>query len=170
MKKFEEFTYENGSIIEGLTKELSYRYIINYFNTQENSLLIVTTNLYDANKIQNSLQTYEENVYLFPMDDFLTSLALAVSPELKLKRLETLEKIQNNKCIVVTNMMGYLKLNTSLKEQNSLYQILKTNTDINRDALVEIFEKLGYQRDSMVTSTGEYAVRGFVLDIFLLPV
>ena len=106
MKKFEEFTYENGSIIEGLTKELSYRYIINYFDNQENSLLIVTSNLYDANKIQNSLQTYEENVYLFPMDDFLTSLALAVSPELKLKRLETLEKIQNNKCIVVTNMMG----------------------------------------------------------------
>ena len=168
MKKFEEFTYENGSIIEGLTKELSYRYIINYFDTQENSLLIVTSNLYDANKIQKSLQTYEENVFLFPMDDFLTSLALAVSPELKLKRLETLEKIQNNKCIVVTNMMGYLKLNTSLKEQNSLYQTLKTNTDVNRDSLVEIFEKLGYQRDSMVTSTGEYAVRGFVLDIFLV--
>ena len=168
MKKFAEFEYKNGSIIEGLTLELSYRYIINYFNKQDDSLIIVTTNLYDANKIEHYLETYTDNVYLFPMDDFLTSLALAVSPELKLKRLETLEKINNQKCIVVTNMMGYLKLNPPRDYQKSLYQKITLNMDINRDTLVEELENLGYNRDSMVTSTGEYAVRGFVLDVFLV--
>ena len=44
------------------------------------------------------------------MDDFLTSVAIAVSPELKVNRLETLNSLlENKKSIVITNLMGYLR-------------------------------------------------------------
>ena len=129
---------------------------------------MVTANLYDANKFFKVISRYSSDVYLFPMDDFFTSVALAVSPELKLKRLETLDKISNKPGIVITNLMGYLKFLPSKKEQEKLKIELKSGMSIARDKLVSQFEKLGYLRDSMVTSTGEYAVRGFVLDIFLM--
>ena len=45
--------------------------------------------------IYDSIKLLEENTYLFPMDDFLTSVAIAISPDLKNKRLETLENIIN---------------------------------------------------------------------------
>lgn len=168
MKLFDQFCFVDGTINEGLTEELSAFYVLEYFQKEHRSIVVVTANLYDANKFFKVISRYSEDAYLFPMDDFFTSAALAVSPELKLKRLETLDKLFNKSGIVVTNLMGYLKLLPSKKEQKKLKIELKCGMSISRDELVNHFEKLGYQRDSMVTSTGEYAVRGFVLDIFLI--
>ena len=52
--------------------------------------------MFEANKLYQALQNYNANVLLFPMDDFLTSEALAISPELKITRLETLNELINN--------------------------------------------------------------------------
>jgi transcription-repair coupling factor (superfamily II helicase) len=101
------------------------------------------------------------------MDDFLSSVALAASPDLKVKRLETLKLISNDKNIVVTNLMGYLKFLPNVNDSEQSLKI-KINDNISRDNIVELLEKFGYSRDSMVTSTGTYAVRGFILDIFLI--
>jgi len=168
MKIFEENSFLDNSIIEGLTTELSVFYVLEYFKRTHQSIIIVTSNLFDANKLFRSFETYSDRVFLFPMDDFLTSIALAVSPELKVKRLETLDKIKQAPSIVITNMMGYLKFLPQKSIQDDLKIELKVGMNISREKLVESFEKLGYHRDSMVTSTGEYAVRGFVLDIFLV--
>lgn len=167
MNKFDSFSFSDGSIIEGLTSELSVFYILECFRSLNRSIVVVTSNLFDANKLHRSLETYTDQVYLFPMDDFFTSVALAVSPELKLKRLETLEKISEGPSIIVTNLMGYLKELPKKSVQDSLKLHLSVGMEISRDSLVQTFEHLGYQRDSIVTSTGEYAVRGFVLDVFL---
>ena len=168
MNLFDQFCFVNGTISEGLTEELSAFYVLECFKKEHRSIVVVTANLYDANKFFKVLSRYSSDVYLFPMDDFFTSVALAVSPELKLKRLETLDKISNGKSIVVTNLMGYLKFLPSRVEQEKLKLTLQSGMSVSRDKLVNRFESLGYQRDSMVTSTGEYAVRGFVLDIFLI--
>lgn len=168
MNLFDQFCFVNGTISEGLTEELSAFYVLECFKKEHRSIVVVTANLYDANKFFKVLSRYSSDVYLFPMDDFFTSVALAVSPELKLKRLETLDKISNGKSIVVTNLMGYLKFLPSRVEQEKLKLTLQSGMSVSRDELVNRFESLGYQRDSMVTSTGEYAVRGFVLDIFLI--
>ncbi len=165
---FDKFSFGDGAIIEGLTSELSSFYVLSCFQKLNKSIIVVTSNLFEANKLHRSLETYTDKAYLFPMDDFFTSVALAVSPELKLKRLETLDKIQMSPVIIVTNLMGYLKLLPQQKIHESLKLELKVGMEYSREKLIETFEKLGYFRDSMVTSTGEYAVRGFVLDIFLI--
>ena len=71
---------------------------------------MVVNTIYEANKLYNSLIDYHKNTYLFPMDDFLTSEALAISPDLMINRLETINKVLENKQnIVITNLMGYLR-------------------------------------------------------------
>jgi len=125
MSKFDEFSFQNNAIIEGLTNELSVFYVLECFKRYEKSVVVVTSNLYDANKIHRSLETYTDKAFLLPMDDFFTSVALAVSPELKLKRLETLEKIQEGPSIIVTNLMGYLRMLPSKSVQSSLKIELK---------------------------------------------
>ena len=166
MELFERFSFENELIIEGLTNELSVFFGLEAFKKEKRNILVLTSNLYFANQLFRSLETYTDKVLLFPMDDFFTSVAIAVSPELKLKRLETLEKLKQGTYIVVTNLMGYLRFLPNKSEQESLEVNLQVNMDISRDKVVEILESLGYQRDSMVTSTGEYAVRGFIVDVF----
>ena len=161
------FKYDNNLTIVGLTNELAHLYVAKLFQEKKENIILLTSTLFEANQLYSGIKSLEDKTYLFPMDDFLTSQALAISPELKTTRIETLEKIKSQKGIIITNLMGYLKYLTDTKVQNKLNIKLKKDMDINREKLIEILEELGYKRDTIVTSTGEYAVRGFVIDIFI---
>ncbi len=161
----EYFKYEIGSEISGLTKELSIFYLQKLFEKSKRNIIVLTSSLYEANKIYDGISNEIKESYFFPMDDFLSSMIIAASPELKFKRLETLDKIRNcSQKIVVTNLMGYLKFLPSFNADNSLE--IKANDHIKRDELVNKITDLGYKIDSLVTASGEIAVRGFIVDIF----
>lgn len=161
------FNYNNDITLVGLNKSLASLYIKKLLEHKNKNIIVLTSTLYEANDFYSQLKPLEDNTYLFPMDDFLTSQALAISPELKVTRIETLEKIKENKSIIIANLMGYLKFLTDTNVQNKLNVTLKKGIDINREKLIEILEELGYTRETVVTTTGEYAVRGFVIDIFV---
>lgn len=163
----DKFPISTNIQITGLTQELNALYLVHLFNESSDNLLVVTNSLYECNQLFSFLSTYIDNVLLFPMDDFLSTVALAVSPDLKVKRLETLQKLPEARSIVVTNLMGYLKFLPLFSDAKKLELKLKVGETVTRDAIVEQLDKFGYSRDSIVTATGNYAVRGFILDIFL---
>lgn len=161
------FKYDKYNTVCGLVDEAAILYYLNYFNNNDSNVLILTNSLYDANKIYKRLKTYTENVYLFPMDDFLSSVAIAMSPDLKISRLDTLENLNKKpKSIVVTNLMGYLHYLPSLSNYNELILSINKGDIYSRDKLISKLNDLGYKNTSLVTSTGEYAVRGFIVDLF----
>lgn len=163
------FKYQNESEIVGLTPELNIFYILNYFQKTNKNILIITNTLYEANKYFDSISIYTDDCLLFPMDDFVASVALAISPELKIKRLETINVLkENNRKIVVTNLMGLLRYLPDYKSANKLEFKLQTGMSINRDKILDVLDSFGYKKDTLVTSTGEYAVRGYVIDLFLI--
>ena len=153
------------SKVSGLTNELKANYIVSLYE-KYGSVLVVTNTLYEANNYLQTISKYCDCLF-FPMDDFLTSEALAISPELKVTRLETLNELcRDNKKIVITNMMGYLRyLPKREVYENSFFELKKGDmVDINK--LVNKLFDLGYVRETIVNKTGEIAVRGFVVDIF----
>ena len=163
------FKYKNNLELVGLTDELNIFCVLNKYKQDNKNIIILTSSLFQANVYYEKLLNYTSDVALFPMDDFITSVALAVSPELKLKRLETLEKIKNNKkLIIVTNLMGYLHFLPDIKAAEKLNVVLTNGLKINRESLIEILDKFGYVRTSLTTATGDYSVRGFVIDIFII--
>lgn len=163
------FKYENGLTVTGLTKELNVFYVLDLFKNSLGNIVILSNTLYEANVYCDSLRTYIDDVFLFPMDDFLTSVAVAISPDLKIKRLETLEAIRKNKkSIVVTNLMGFLRFLPDKNNKANLEFKISKGDSIKRDNILELLEKYGYIRESIVTTTGEYAVRGFIIDLFVI--
>lgn len=161
----EYFKYEIGTEISGLTHELNVFYVQKLCEKYDRNIIVLTSSLFEANKIYDSLVKIHDNTLLFPMDDFLSSMIVASSPELKYKRLETLDKLKSDKkYIIVTNLMGYLKYLPNANIKN--YIDIKQNDVIKRDVLAEEINKLGYHRESLVTMSGEYAVRGFILDLY----
>lgn len=161
----EYFKYEIGTEISGLTNELNIFFVEKLSQKYDRNIIVLTSSLFEANKIYDELVKIHENTLLFPMDDFLSSMIIASSPELKYKRLETLDKIKDNKkYIIVTNLMGYLKYLPS-KDIKNYFEVHK-NDLIKRDELVSKIDELGYHRESLVTMSGEYAVRGFILDLY----
>ena len=163
----ELFKFDNEQVIYGLTDELKCAYIHEKYEKINKSILIVLNTLYEANSFYQSLSKYNEEVYLFPMDDFLTSEAIAISPELKITRLETIENILNSKkCIVITNLMGYLRYLPSKETYQKSFIELEENSEINVKELINKLDLIGYERQTVVTKTGEMAIRGFIIDIF----
>ena len=153
------------SKVTGLNEELKTEYIIELYK-KFGSVLVVTDTLYEANNFFQSISKHEECLF-FPMDDFLTSEAIAVSPELKVTRLETMnELVKNNNRIVVTNMMGYLRYLPTLDLYKKSDLKIKLGDTVDIHKLVNKLYDLGYTRESVVNKTGEIAVRGFVVDIF----
>ena len=151
-----------------LTDEFFCVYL-NAIREKNNNVLVVVDTIFEANKVYNNLSLFTDNVYLFPMDDFLTSEALAISPDLMIKRLETINNILNKEnVIVIVNLMGYLRY-LPLKETylDSILD-LKVGSVIAPNELVSKLVSIGYTRDTLVTKTGEFGVRGYVIDIFPL--
>ena len=153
----------------GLNKQVQASYVWNLFCVQNDSLLIVTNTLYEANSLYKSLYFYSENdIYLFPMDDFLVSEALAISPDLMAKRIEVINELTNSntKKIIITNLTGYLRYLPTKKLWSDSSIIINKNDTFSRDELIKKLNMIGYKKETIVTKTGEYASRGYILDIF----
>lgn len=159
------FNHYNGKEVGGLTDELKCIYISNFYH--DNLILVVCNSLYEANKFYQTLKNYVNEVYFFPMDDFMTSEVLAISPDFKMTRLETLDTIvKKNKGIVVTNLMGYLRFLPTKDNFINSYVKLKVGDSFDIKELTKKFYNIGYERDVVVNKTGEMAIRGYVVDIF----
>ena len=171
MELFKDIPIQNvkNVALSGLTDEVFCRYIDKVYRENNKSILIVTSSLFEANMLFDSMSNYNSNTYLFPMDDFLTSEAIAISPDLLVSRLETLNEIINNdKLIVVTNLMGYLRYLPTVDLYKKSVLNLEKNSEYNQEKLIKKLHSIGYNRESIVTKTGEFSARGFIIDIFPL--
>lgn len=157
---------EKSTQIQGLNDSLKALYVYDYFNHDKDSILVVTNTLFEANKFYQEIYSYTKDVLLFPMDDFLTSEALAISPDLKNTRLETLNEILNTKKIVVTNLMGYLRFLPPKEIYLFNKIVINKNKEYNKESLEKKLVNMGYTRETLVDKTGVFASRGYVLDIF----
>ena len=153
--------------VSGLNSELVCINIYNTFIKNNSGMLVITSSTYEANNLYQSLLNYTDKVLFFPMDDFLTSEAIAISPEFKAERINTLnELLGSGKYIVVTNLMGALRYLPRKELWNKSNITLKKDMDVDRDKLLNDLFNIGYQRDTIVNGTGKIGVRGYVIDIF----
>ncbi|MBR3660381.1 MAG: transcription-repair coupling factor [Bacilli bacterium] len=159
--------YRENLGLSGLSDESFSVLALSWFEKYNKSLLIVTPTLTDANNLLNILSCLSENVLFFPMDDFLTSEAISVSPDLMVTRLETLNELVNKSTkIVITHLNGYLRYLPTPEIYKKNILKLKTGMEIEPNTLIEKLYNLGYKRETIVTKTGELGVRGYIIDIF----
>lgn len=148
-------------------EELYSLFLLSIFNKTKQNLLIVTSNLNECNKLYNNLAFYNQDVYLFPEDDYLSKRALVTSPEFFLDRITFLNSINNSKNkIVITNINGFLKKLPNVNKFKEMAININVNKEIDRNLLLKKLEKIGYKRETLVTQMGEYAIRGMVIDIY----
>ena len=121
----------------------------------------------EATNVYNELKNYLEDVYLFPEDDYMTKKAIATSPELLFMRVNLLNKFNDDhQKIVIMHLNSFIKKlpNKSNFINNKL--VLKAQETINRDELIKKLISNGYKKESVVYNVSDFAVRGFVIDVF----
>lgn len=139
------------------------------YKANRGSYLIVTSNLFKAQKVYASLISFlsKEEVYLFPSDELIRAETIAQSKEMAAHRLFVLNEINyKNDIIVVANLASatrYLPAPNVFKEKT--FSLVKGQ----HYQLSDIRKKLiagGYSYVNKVDQSLQFAVRGDVLDIF----
>ena len=162
-----QFDIKKDMGLYNLTDEFFCVFLKALLVKEKKNILLVVDSLFEANKLYNSMINYDENVYLFPMDDFLTSEALAISPDLMITRLETIHMLNtHHPCIIITNLMGYLRYLPCRNTYEDHILSLKVGDIVEPKDLAEQLVSIGYSRDTIVNKTGEFGVRGYVIDVF----
>src|SRR6202166_3008407 len=88
-------------------------------------------------------------------------------PEMVAERLEVLQKVAEGKRTVI--VLTEASLEDAVPSAQALRKqtlILRRNDRLDRDALSAALLKSGYEKSPQVTTRGQFAVRGGILDIF----
>ncbi len=117
--------------------------------------------------IFNGLLNWQIEALFFPEIELPAVKEAVPDPEIVAERLEVLQKIAEGKRVVVVlteSSLGDAVPSAKVLQKQTL--ILHRNGRLDRDALCESLLKSGYEKTPQVTTRGQFAVRGGILDIF----
>jgi len=144
------------------------------FQHGNGSMVAVTPTADAAEQVAEDLTLFlaegEENVFLFPpMEQRESESALAIADESFGERLNVLKRLvtsAEHRSIVVVSMPALLQPvppPALLKERT---QTLAVNNRVNVESLCHFLVEGGYHSTTAVDLPGEFAVRGYILDLF----
>ena len=138
------------------------------FQYTKKPIMVVTYNEIQAQKLVKDIKYFTDNVYYLPKKEILTYDYIAESKDLPYERIEVLNKIYENRSIIIVTTIETAEQQIISKE--SLYKnILKYKIGQKCD-LEELKQKLvdlGYVRYELIDGRGEFSVRGDIIDISL---
>jgi transcription-repair coupling factor (superfamily II helicase) len=133
--------------------------------------LVITHNLFQAQKLYEDLISLlpEDEVYLYPVNDLISSEMAISSPELKSQRIDALNYLSKSASgVIITPIAGlrrYLPPIETWKQAGLSFQM---GEEIDPDQILNKLVAMGYERTSMVQTPGEFSVRGGIIDIYPL--
>lgn len=173
-KRYQELNEVFGKdniLVTGLSAVAKATIIAEKYLESEQQLLVVTNNLYQADKLEaDILQFVDANdVYKYPMQDIMTEEFSTQSPQFMSERVRTLTALsQNERGLFIVPLNGLKKWLTPVELWKPHQITLSVGEDINVDDLLTKLVNMGYRRESVVSHIGEFSLRGGIIDIYPL--
>ena len=109
----------------------------------------------------------EENVFLFPPWDIVSSDVLSSQREIMSKRIEILFRLLVDKqAVVVVPASAVLQKVVPVDILGDYIETVTIGDYLERDRLVNKLIEGGYKRVSLVEEEGEFSVRGHIIDLY----
>ena len=142
--------------------------VLDYLENDK-SIFLVLPNITLAQKYYDELNLIlpEEEILFYPADEFLTSFLSLSSITFKTERIYTLGKIlKEEKKIIVLNQASAMYKTLSKKDWEEAIIEIEEKKHFNLDNLTRKLVNLGYKKEYTVIKTGEFSVKGSIVDIF----
>ena len=139
------------------------------FNEKPGKYIIVSSNLYHAQKISDFIASLigEDNVFLFPLDDMIRNDTITSSKELLAQRLYVLSKsLEEKPCIIVTHISALLTSLATVDEFKKATFTFEVGKQYQLSLIKEQLVKAGYEKVNKIDQTLQFASRGDILDIY----
>lgn len=129
--------------------------------------LIIAKDEKEALSIYEDYKFYDNNVYYFAENDLLFSEQSIDNDNTQRIRLDIIKKLINkDRMTVVSAIQSLLEKIPKLKAFEGNVLNIKTNDEINFDEFQKKLIELGYERTAEVEYSGEYTIRGSVVDLY----
>lgn len=158
-------------LISGLTNSARTVFMASLFKDTKRVQVVITHNLLQAQKLYDDLTSLigEEQVLLYPVNELISSEIAIASPEMKSQRIDVLNQLVNKFCGIVIIPMAGLRRLLPPQDVWAMSQLRFTvGHDVDIEQLLKKLVALGYTRQDMVTSPGEFSLRGGIIDIYPL--
>ncbi len=129
--------------------------------------IIITPDEAQASKLCKDLNAFGCEAQLYPAGDITLRPDNVKSREYEHKRLSVLGNLVDGKVrAVVCSVEAALQYTIPPEELIAKRITLNVDDEINQDSLVESLINAGYTRSAQVDGSGQFAVRGGIIDIF----
>lgn len=142
--------------MNGIADEFDYTVIVTYDDRR-------------AKEMCEDFRLYTKDVVLYPAKDFLFLNAEVHGYMTARGRIATIQRlVEDRHCVIVTTIDALMDELVPYSVVESHIQHLQVGDIIDLEAFTKILVSMNYERVSQVQSTGQFAVRGGIIDIFLL--
>ena len=173
LSKFKEYEEEinkkNSPItISGLSDVGKVQFIAATYEVTKKPICIVTHNEIQAKNIIKNLSYFEKNISYFPKREIVAYDFISESKELPFERIDILNRLKEGKeKIIVTTAEAIMQKMIAKKELYKNILNIKVGDSYNLYVIKEKLIMLGYEREDLAESRGQFSIRGGIVDIAL---
>ena len=156
-------------LISGLSGSSRQILMAALFQNQQRPLLVVTHNMFSAQKIADDLQEVlsPDQVLLYPANELVAAESAVSSPETLAQRIDMLHRCARGfRGIVVAPFSGVRRLLPAPEVMADARIVLNDGGTLELEVFLSRMIELGYERVERVESRGEMSVRGGIIDFY----
>lgn len=158
-------------MISGLSGSSRQVFIAALAEQLNRPLLVVTHNMYSAQKIAEDLQAClsREQVLMYPANELIAAEAAISSPETLAQRMDVLVSLAKGfRGLIVVPFSGIRRFLPTKQAIVESEVSISVSDEIEINTFLSQLVDLGYTRVDRVETKGEYSVRGGIVDVFPL--
>ncbi|MBS4221089.1 transcription-repair coupling factor [Bacillus sp. FJAT-49711] len=158
-------------LIAGLSGSARSAFIASAAEKSGKSVMVITHNLLQAQKIYEDLAQFmdEDELFLYPANELIAAELSVASPELRAQRIETLNYMASGRRgVFVVPIASIRKILPPPSVWQKYQLVIEVGQDLDLENDLLKFVQMGYSRTDMVSAPGEFSVRGGILDIYPL--
>ncbi len=168
-----DFSKYNTKTLSGITKDAEPFAIKDLFYQTDRDLLCILSDGISLKQTYDILCSIapEIEVLLFPAWDTVPYDRVSPNPNILSQRIHTLTKLvleqdDKKRKIILTSVGAIIQKLPPKKIFYNAHKVIKIGDKLNFDSFLHYFVVNGYNRVEQVMESGEYAIRGDIIDVF----
>ena len=167
----QQLTQPGRHLLTGVLGSAKTLILKSLFQQLKKPFLVVTDTLSHAQELAADLTNIldAEQVQLFPVEELVATEIATSSPDFQSQRVRALTALSQHKAkVVVTSASGLRRRLVPVKMWNQNQLTFKVGAELDLEKISHQLVQMGYQRQKLVDRTGDFAIRGSIIDIYSL--
>lgn len=152
--------------VAGIAEHAQLHLIASVFERLKKNVLIVTYSDMESKAVCRDLKMYTDNAVMFPTRDYVFYNIDTMGRENENTRLFVLDRILRGNTAVVASVDALMSYTADIKRFKSKVKTFAPQDECDLELLAKELTEMGYRREEVTESVGQFSVRGGIADIF----